>query len=278
MRTTRPIRRTTMTRGGDAVRYREPGVEIHSFEAITDEYGGTNDSWWGQATLHVKAQDHDCPYVVANELIGARLAAGIGLPTLPGEVATLSDGRIGWATPQIRYRGVTPPPAYKPDDVLNLYGSVAAGALVFDCWIQNIDRTIENFLFHPSLGIWLIDHEHSLAGRRGEGLKSVPTPSTTMTAHAFRGMPMNDTDLQYWIQRVRTIPRDVIELPLDEAHARGLLGAKPNAVHLRKLLLARQAEIESLVNGLMRIDSAAIASVTPIRTVGNGQVELPYRW
>ena len=64
-------------------------------------------------------------------------------------------------------------------------------------------------------------------------------------------------------------------MALNEAYERGLLVPKTHAAHLLKLLLARQSEIESLVKGLMTIDSPSkIAKVIPLRP--GGQAELPF--
>ncbi|MGY2036598.1 hypothetical protein ACW9HF_15050 [Nocardia gipuzkoensis] len=238
-----------------SMRYREPGIEIHSLDAITDEYGGSNDSWWGMANLHVKAQDGDAPYLVANELICCRLAAALGLPVLPGEVAYLPDGRKCWATPQLRHGGAGLPPT-RQTEILSVYGSTVAGALVFDCWVQNDDRHEDNFLFHPRLGMWLIDHEHSLAGRSGEHFGAT-TNLTPLRYHGFGAAPLSSDDLQYWIRRVRSTPVAVIELALQEAYERGLLVPKPRVKSLRSLLIDRQGKIESLVSALRKNEKPA---------------------
>lgn len=233
------------------MRYREPGIHIQSYEVIPDELGGSLDAWWGQAIVHVKAQDGDMPFMVANELICCRLAAALGLPVLPGELATHPEsGRLCWATPQVKYGGVTPPPAL-PADILELYSSTAAGALVFDCWVLNEDRHDENFLFHPNLGMWLIDHEHSLAGRDGSRFEAFEKGQTASSiSHCFRGQVLDVDDVEYWVRRVRSIPVNVIDLALNEANARRLI-SKQQVNILRKMLVARRETISSLVAGLV---------------------------
>ncbi|VFA94733.1 Uncharacterised protein [Nocardia farcinica] len=256
------------------MRYREPGVQVHSLESVPDEFGGANQSWWGLATMHVKAQDGDCPFMIANELICSRLAAAMGLPVLPGEVATLDDHTKGWATPQIKHDGVTPPPLARTDQILGLYGATIAGAFVFDCWVLNEDRHISNFLFHPRLGIWLIDHEHSLGGRQGESMSSSTAQSTPLRYHAFQDVDLPQEDLNYWIRRVRHLPTMVVDLALDEAHARGLLGARTNVVSLQKLLISRRDAIESLVKA-SKGSTTKGAKVLPFRPASDGQLEFP---
>ncbi|GGK54861.1 hypothetical protein [Nocardia camponoti] len=252
------------------MRYREPGVEIHALEAVPDDIEGQNQAWWGLATLHVKAQDGDCPLLLANELICCRLAAALGLPVLPGEIANLGDGRKGWATPQIRANGVSAPPPSDVNAILDKYDHIAAGALVFDTWIQNDDRHLENFLFHPNLGIWLIDHEESLLGRKGEHFGG--RTDTPLRYHQFSDATLPEDALNYWINRVRMTSDSIINLAVDEAYDRGLLIPKPRAGAVKVLLKQRGGTIESLVKALRktrpRYESAKVISF-PSATVAS---------
>ncbi|PSR63952.1 MULTISPECIES: hypothetical protein [Nocardia] len=229
------------------MKHHQPGIHIQSYDVITDEHGGSLEAWWGQATVHVKAQDGDMPCMVANELICSRLAAALGLPVLPGEVATHPDRRLCWATPQIKYAGLTPPPPLL-SEIVATYSSTAAGALVFDCWVLNEDRHEDNFLFHKNLGMWLIDHENALAGRQGERFESLHAhPTPLLGYHCFRDASLNNDDVQYWVRHVRSVSEVVVDLALNEANDRGLI-TKARAAILKKVLIRRRNGIGSLVS------------------------------
>ncbi|QRI76046.1 MULTISPECIES: hypothetical protein [Rhodococcus] len=228
-------------------RYREPGIEIESYTSITDDYAGAHDSWWGVAKMHVKAQDHDLPFLLANELICCRLAAAIGLPVLPGEIALHPNGRKCWVTSQVSHAGVTVPPT-RGQEVVAAHAPTIAGALVFDCWVLNEDRHEENFLFHPSLGIWLIDHDDALAGSDGRRFNTfAKTTDMTLGWHGFQSTELPLEALRFWAWRVKNAPMGAIDLALNEANARGLL-PKANGATLRKLLRDRKERIDTLVD------------------------------
>jgi hypothetical protein len=202
--------------------------------------------------MHVKAQDHDLPYLIANELICCRLAAALGLPVLPGEVANHADGRKCWVTPQVSHGGVAVPPP-KGDDVLAAHASTIAGTVVFDCWILNEDRNEDNFLFHDSLGMWLIDHEGALAGADGGRFETFSRKTDMPLGwHGFEGAALPEEAVKYWRWRVKSVSDRAIDLAIDEANARGLLPKAKGAV-ISKLLRDRKEQIDRLVGDFLKM-------------------------
>ncbi|WP_327145232.1 hypothetical protein [Nocardia sp. NBC_01327] len=240
-------------------RYREPGIEIESYTSISDEFAGTHDSWWGVAKMHVKAQNHDLPYLIANELICCRLAAALGLPVLPGEVAKHPDGRQCWVTPQISQAGMTVPPT-RESEILGQYASTVAGAFVFDCWVLNEDRHEENFLFHPVLGMWLIDHDNALAGNDGARFETFAARfDMPLDWHGFSAAALPQQALEFWCWRVQSVPDAAIDLALGEVSARGLM-QKSRTATLRRLLRSRRESIAGLVRQSLAQTRTDVAS------------------
>lgn len=226
-----------------------PGIRVDEFLPIEDpDDQGTYETWWGRAWVHVKVSDPVKQFMLANELIGARLASALGLPTLPGEIAQDPDGKDCWVTPRVTSAaGTTPPPA-TPAVIAADHATVIAGMIAFDAWIHNIDRTEDNVLYDPRLGLWLIDHENSLAEPDGRGFETKPdvAAQTPLSGHGFAGEATDEQALRFWTQRIGIVSEHVIERPLDEANRRGLI-SKKEAAWLMRYLLARRNIIASLV-------------------------------
>ena len=228
-------------------RQRQPGVHVVEYQSISEPHiEGSNDAWWGIAKMYVKAQDHDARYLLANELICCRLAAALGLPVLPGEIAQHPDGRKCWITPQISIANTTLPPT-SLEQVVAAQPTVVAGMVVFDCWVRNDDRSADNLLFDPRLGVWLIDHEHCLAGRTGESFGALERLTEALPNWSeFRHADLDQDALAFWITRIRSVPTTPIDQALDEARSRGLI-TRPQQAELKRFLLARKERIDSLV-------------------------------
>lgn len=226
-----------------------PGVRIDEFLTIDDpDDEGTYDARWGHAWMHVKLHDHAKPYMLANELVAARLAASLGLPTLPGETARDYEGRDCWVTPRISEDGGTTPPPATEAQIAAEHPTVVAGMLAFDAWIHNLDRTTDNVLFDPRLGVWLIDHENSLAEPDGRAfaMKADDAARTPLSWHGFAGQAIDQAAVDFWAARIEILSQHVIERPLEEAFRRGLL-KRTETDWLLRYLLARRQRIRSLI-------------------------------
>lgn len=198
---------------------RLPGIRVKRLESEAAD--GAHDVWYGTAHVVVKRDGGDASMVV-NEFVCTRLAIGLGLPVPMGDAAEL-DGRNAWVSAEIALDGVTLPAA-DPDEVLKHAISDLAGICVFDVWVANHDRSDENILFHPRVGLWAIDHEAALAG-----------PATLHPTHLAREVMskthwslvdparLSERSLQDWAERIRTISPHMIDSTLREAQARRLL-------------------------------------------------------
>lgn len=244
-----------------------PGIQITEFTSIAtrDVPLGSGEVSWGNAVVHVKAQTADKPVMLANELIGARLAAAIGLPVLPGEIASDADGRPCWITPQVLVSASDLPPA-DVESLLKSHPDVCAGILVFDLWTGNIDRTDENILYEARTGVWLIDHEHILDGPSANRPAAIEA-LTPVTGHVFAVDELDEEALRMWVSRVENLAARATELPIVEAYNRGLLHADMRDAY-KKALRDRRMRVRDYIR-VVRGESREKASV-PLLLVDGG--------
>lgn len=232
-----------------ATRKLRPGIRVDEFINVDDpDEQGTYETFWGRAWVHIKVADPVKPYMLANELIGSRLAASMGLPTLPGELARDRDGKNCWAAPRIQADSDTSLPPASASVIAAAHPNITAGMVVFDAWIHNQDRSADNVLYDERLGIWLIDHENSLALPDGSALATNPeaAAATPLGWHEFAREPIDDEALTFWTRRIQAVHNHVVERPIAEANQRGLI-TKPEATWITRYLLARRDRIGSLV-------------------------------
>lgn len=225
-----------------------PGIRVDEFLPVEDpDDQGTYETWWGRAWVHVKVSDPTKPYMLANELIGTRLAAALGLPTLPGEIAQDPRGHDCWVSPRVMTpTGASPPPPL-PGPIIADHPLTVAGMIAFDAWIHNVDRTEDNVIYDPRLGLWLIDHENSLGEPDGRAFNTKPDVAALMplVSHGFGTQDVSKEDLRFWAQRIAIVSQHV-ERPLDEANRRGLI-TKVELQWLLKYLLVRRNRIATLI-------------------------------
>lgn len=239
-----------------APRYRTPGIEVLEYVTISDpDVQGTRDAWWGTAKVHAKAEEPDVPLMLANELICCRLAAAVGLPVLPGEIAIQpATDRRCWITPQIAIAGGSLPPP-DPAAVVAQYPNIVAGMVAFDEWVRNDDRHSNNLLYDPRLGLWLIDHEHSLAGPAGESLEHLKSAiGASVGYHEFRGPQLDAIALRFWAQRISMVHAETVDRAVNEAFERGLMKASARD-GVRTFLLNRRKHVVKLVEAYGRVNN-----------------------
>ena len=232
-----------------APRKLRPGLRLDELTRIDDpDDPDAPETYWGRAWMHVKKHDSDNPYLIANELICCRLAAAVGLQVLPGEVARDQDGATYWAVPGVGSEGGIPVPPVSAHDIALAQMQVVAGMIVFDSWVNNTRRRADNVVYDERLGVWLVDHEYSLAQPHGRAFTEKPDDEALAPLgwHEFADEAIDKDLLRFWEQRVRTLSAHVIGRPLLEANQRGLITQKQQS-WLAKYLLARRDRIVSLV-------------------------------
>ncbi|MFZ2241061.1 MAG: hypothetical protein WAV90_16230 [Gordonia amarae] len=232
-----------------APRKLRPGLRLDELVRVDDpDDPDAPETYWGRSWMHVTKHDSDEPYLIANELICSRLAAALGLPVLPGEVARDQDGTTYWAIPGVRSDGGISVPPSTAEDIAVAQPQIVAGMIVFDAWVNNTHRFADSVLYDERLGIWLVDHGHSLAQPRGHAFTEKPDDEALLPLswHEFADEAIDKELLRFWEQRVQAISAHVIGRPLLEANQRGLITQKQQS-WLAKYLLARRDKIVSLV-------------------------------
>lgn len=224
-------------------RPRRPGLDVLSHDAPSGD--GSLDAWWGSARVLVKPNSDDHPWVALNELLAARLAAAVGLPVPMGEVGVIGDNQLAWVSAQVRLNSQEVAPA-DPGVIATHVPWLVAGCTVFDVLIHNVDRHDDNLIFHPRLGLWLIDHEQAFAGSARD-LPQVLTGSRQQVTppHAFRGH-VRQNYAGEWVDRVDRMPLSVVEGIVGDARKRRLVTVR-GARSLRTFLRFRQRHLRTLV-------------------------------
>ncbi|PWW24882.1 hypothetical protein JD79_04073 [Geodermatophilus normandii] len=219
------------------MRVRRPGIEIISLDAPGD---GSNDTWWGSGRVFVKPSTPEHPHLALNELVAARLATVLGLPVPMGDVGHYDGDRAAWVSAQIALQGqdVAPP---DPASLATIFPVLTAGIVVFDVWLHNVDRHEENLLYHPSLGLWLIDHDQCLAGSQEDiattlsGSRDHSTPS-----YAFVSDQVIQAHAGEWIERIQRHTDAAVSRTVQDARDRRLLTADQGAAVLTFLSYRRR--------------------------------------
>lgn len=202
---------------------RQPGFAIIG---VGDELlGGTGTIHHAIARVVAKYPDDgvEAKSMIAAELICNRLAVATGIAVPAGDVGADPDSGLVWVTAQVDLEGTILPPAdvrkvakERPSE----YAAIAA----FDAWVHNVDRSDENLIYSPTVGLWAIDHAEALGGaemlipgslsaRHGEGNR--------MSMY-WRVRPDGQL-LSEWSRRLRSTPIAAIERAVADARDRGLL-------------------------------------------------------
>ena len=211
-----------------------PGLHITTTES-RPQYG-TQDIWLGTAKAYIKFPEDQPSRLILHEFLAARMANAIGIPVPFGEAASMPDGNMAWASAHIGSNGQE----YAPPniaDILASDGDLLAGIAVFDTWIYNPDRTDENLIWHPAIGLWAIDHEASFCGPVLDcvhvlrGMKrSVPT------LRVFESEKPTVESLAPWVRRTERLGKEIAARCTNEARQRGFITkAEESGVCVRKV-------------------------------------------
>ena len=160
----------------------------------------------------VKVDHPLAPYTVANEYICGRLAATVGLPTPPGTIAQLDDGSLAYVMLRFGLRGDKPPPA-DVADIVRYKPWLAAGVVVFDDWIINMDRHSGNLGYVSTVGLSIFDHGHALLGTTADGAEAHLAAHSTR-AHcggALAPLVSVSKDLYRWASRLNLLDDELVK-------------------------------------------------------------------
>lgn len=228
---------------------RSPGVTV---QKITAPGPGINGGSFAEARVFAKpgyGSTTNGEMLPAVEWIASRLALAIGLPTPTGQVGRLTDGRNTWVSLLVQLSGQTPAPP-DPAAVVAAEPRLAAGTFIFDVWIYNADRHDENILYHPGIGLWLIDHDQSLLGPHLSDPRSiVPTVrAKPIPSHVFRTESLLTEHITAWIRLIQGLPLSVVNSIIDTGYRAGIYNAHYGDA-TRQFLRYRSANLPELVQG-----------------------------
>lgn len=234
-----------------------PGLQISTTEARP--IYGSQDIWLGTAKAYIKFPDDPPSRLLVHEFLAARLANALGVPVPFGEIAVGPNGLQAWATAHIGFEGQDyAPPSIS--EVLASEGEMLAGIGVFDTWIYNPDRTDENIIWHPSVGLWAIDHESSFCGHVDDGQqvlrnmkKSVPT------LRIFEHVAPSVEQVLPWLTRIGQHGKDIARRCTDEAWRRGLITRAEGEAY-RVFLSDRARNLSALATTALHLPTDPVAA------------------
>lgn len=188
---------------------------------------------------------------MVNEFVCNRLALLLGLPTTLGDI-WIDGGRVKhWVCAAVRSDGHELPPA-GPDELPRVNPELRANVVVFDTWINNTDRSEENFLSDRKGGIWLIDHEQALFGdikeNRARGLRSTRERKDGYSALLEEAPPPRDAISKAADKLQYTVDDRAVTAVSEDARKRGLLNSAEKEAVV-DFLLHRREHIKRLLDG-----------------------------
>ncbi|GAB3847844.1 HipA family kinase [Nesterenkonia populi] len=190
-------------------------------ELVASDQGST-DLQQGLAAVFVKNAAAAGHPVHLHEYLASRLAHSMGLPVPFGELADI-EGNRAWASAVVGSGGNAPPPA----DVAAAAAAephLFAGICVFDVWVHNIDRTEENLIYGPEVGLWAIDHEQAFGGF------NPLSPNDSLNSHVaaiarpfqWEGVTPEPERMKPWLQLIQVNGRRWAEVAAHAAWRRKL--------------------------------------------------------
>ena len=190
-------------------------------------------------------------YIVANELICARLGLVLGLPVPPGVIVPTEDGS-GLAYVSLRFgrAGERPPPIIPADFVAD-HPELAGHIVAFDCWIANTDRHNQNLAYSRGLIAPVVfDHSHAFLGSgNGNGVQHLANhDDKAVVSKCFRRDLSDPTGILAMSDRIESVSEQTVEGIVGQAHELGLL-ADDEAAAARSFLVKRKTEIADLIKG-----------------------------
>lgn len=192
-----------------------------------------------------KGNTGELPFVVANELICARLASAILLPVPPGFIID-KDGSPHYASLNFNLAGEDLPPANVESLVLR-DPALAMGITIFDIWIVNDDRHRNNLDYDADSGkVQIFDHSHAFFHGGNPRQRLVENEqSLGIGSHSVASRLRSLEGLSTWVQRINEIPEFYISEVVSSASE---LGLPPNDVEFcTKYLLDRRLRIQDLI-------------------------------
>lgn len=220
-----------------------PGLSVS--ELVINEDLGTQEIFNGVAQVYVKQPQKAGHDVLLHEYLAARLANSMGVPVPFGEVAkTNIETERAWATAVVGEHGQEyAPPSM--DQVLQSEPHILAGIATLDAWIFNLDRTEENVLWAPQIGLWAIDHEKAFTGDNPRVETLQASVRTARAASAMTDLDFDAEQFKPWVQMVSMYGAQWAGTAVSGAVARKLTSKTRGAAY-KDFLVKRSADIVRL--------------------------------
>lgn len=194
-------------------------------------------------------------WVPANEYISAVLGTVLGLPIPPFAMLEkrTSQGQesLWFASLDCRLAGESMA-EIDPETVFAAMPDICFGIMLFDIWVANTDRHVENLSFDSSVSpkrLNVFDHSHALFGLTGperldkykEGFILTSTVPTDVrpTKHCLLESVKDASGFAKWAERILEIPEFVVRDACENAHELGLIDEKEKNKVLEFLLFRR---------------------------------------
>lgn len=216
-----------------------PGLSVS--ELVVSDLG-SKDLRQGIARVFVKTNEDSEHPVVLHEYLAARLAHSMGIPIPFGELASIQHDARAWATAIIGIDGeVSAPP--NPQEALLAEPHIYAGIAVFDVWLLNIDRTDENLIWTPDVGLWAIDHEQCFNGIDPRHPKALKKSENLIQCSQIYKEASPPVDLMgSWAGLIFSQGKRWVEAACDAAYQRKL-ASKSDILQYRRFLTHRAQHI-----------------------------------
>jgi hypothetical protein len=167
-----------------------------------------------------------------------------------GEVARTHDGQLAWASALVGLQGqmLAPP---DPAEIAAAMPAEAAAAVVFDVWINNIDRHEENLIYHPELGLWLLDHDQAFSGDSSDPVLALDGCKDHATRNwAFEAEQLDQGLVGLAVRRVTRLDQEALDAAGRFARARGVAVAGQADAFVRFLTYRRKHLATLVANSL----------------------------
>lgn len=195
-----------------------------------------------------KTSSSEIPYLVANELICAKLAQALMLPVPPGFLVSHNDEKW-FVSLNFNLAGEDLPPILS-SKVAREHPELTTGIIVFDIWIANRDRHRGNVAFDSETGrLQIFDHGSALFVGGNDGRENIEhTPGLGIPNHCLLQHLQEDTYVAKWVRRIQQLPEWLITETLQEVGRDAHLIEDSMATAGSEFLLNRRANLMTLIH------------------------------
>ncbi len=181
-------------------------------------------------------------YEVFNELVCMNLGRAMGLP-IPVGMIVEKDGDAYYCSGNISSPGNDFPPA-DLEHLAKNQSEMACGTALFDGWVCNDDRHVENIFYDTENGdVFLIDHGQALLNIHGtQHLRQ--NADSLLLRKEYADELMHFSSFSDWYKKLVTIPEHMITDACREASGVGI--PMNEALEVASLLISRRSKMSQL--------------------------------